>query len=111
MAQMDIPQVLEELGLASEDWGPNGNSKATYEEFAATWRGSVPIPTKQVMLATWGQIEADNTPGKIKQKRRELIAQKLTSTEDIDIVWDALILINQRLTALENRPPNGPAIR
>lgn len=53
---MDIPSVLERLGLASQDWGPGGNSRATYEQLAAGWRGSVPVPTQQQMDAAWAEI-------------------------------------------------------
>lgn len=53
---MDRGAVLEYLGLALEDWGPMW-STGTYAEFAATWRGSVPVPTQQEMQDAWAVVE------------------------------------------------------
>lgn len=53
---MDIPSVLDRLGLASQEWGPGGRSGATYEELVAGWRGTAPVPTQQQMDAAWAEI-------------------------------------------------------
>lgn len=53
---MDIPSILDRLGLSSQEWGPGGRSGATYEELVAGWRGNVPVPTQQQMDAAWAEI-------------------------------------------------------
>ncbi len=56
---MDVPLVLQRLGLAEQDWGPGGNSGSTYEQLAAGWRGTVAVPPKADMEAAWQQILAE----------------------------------------------------
>lgn len=56
---MDIPSVLDRLGLASQDWGPGGVSGATYEQLVAGWRGSVAVPSEAEMNAVQASMDGE----------------------------------------------------
>lgn len=70
---MDIPRVLEQL-CPEEDWGPCAQTGATYEEFAAKWRGSIPVPTKAAMQAAWDALRQSPEPVTPKSVLRAYIA-------------------------------------
>ncbi len=55
---MDIPLVLLRL-RPGQDWGPCAQSDSTYEKLSATWRGVLPCPTRDEMLATWATIKQE----------------------------------------------------
>lgn len=60
---MDIPTVLEALGLATLNWGPKAHSRATYDEFVDKWpKNNPPPPTKTVMEAKWAELQAATPP-------------------------------------------------
>ena len=100
---MDIPQVLEALGLGNVSWGPGGHTGATYDDLARGWPGEAPLPSRGAMAAEWARLQAEDTPAKRRQARRQRINARIAAGEDTDEVWDALIQLAKRVEALEKK--------
>jgi len=70
---MDIPQVLERMGLSGEDWGPMAQTGVSYDRWRPYWRGKAPPPREQDMLAAWAQIVA----ARRRKREAEAVAAEL----------------------------------
>lgn len=72
---MDIPVVLDALGLSALNWGPNANSNNTYAQFASTWPvGNPTIPTEAAMEAKWAEIVANAPAAALLQAQIDALA-------------------------------------
>lgn len=87
---MDIPQVLAVL-RPNEDWGPCAQSDSTYEQLAAKWRGTNPVPTLEEMEAEWATIEAERSTKELQALRTAAIHSLLTATDPISVALRAFI--------------------
>jgi len=87
---MDVPQVLEYLGLSDQDWGPDVSS---YAGLAAGWRGSVPVPSEQDMLAAWATIEAEREANRLLKLRAAAKAALDDAEERTYLLVRALALV------------------
>lgn len=71
---MDIPLALDRLVKLGElpaglEWGPLAQSDATYAEFAAYWRGTVPVPTEARMRQVYNDWLAEQQSDEAKLDR------------------------------------------
>lgn len=80
---MDIPLVLEFLGLNHLSWGANAQTGKTYAEFVSTWPPGNPAPpTEAEMDTAWQSLLNANggiTPGTPDYVTMQLLAVSLSN--------------------------------
>jgi len=103
----DWGPALVELGFGGEDFGPASNG--TYQELAAGWRGTSPLPTQGALTSTLNTLAAEKAatayiPARAQAYRSATAALKsLDSVPEVTAIgfWiDAIMgLLEQEINA------------